>query len=56
MKITLNIPYIEKVGYGVKHVATAPKRKADEHLKAVMAQALLEVAETMQANIEKEQA
>jgi hypothetical protein len=56
MKITVNIPYIEKVGHGVKHVATAPKRKADEHLKAVMAQALMEVANTMQANIEKEQA
>jgi hypothetical protein len=56
MKFTVNIPYIEKVGHGVKHVATAPKRKADEHLKAVMAQALMEVANTMQANIEKEQA
>lgn len=49
MKFTVNIPYIEKAGRAVKTVATAPKRKADEHLKAVMAQALIDVGNQMAA-------
>jgi hypothetical protein len=53
-QIPINLPYIEKIGGGVKTVALAPKRKADEHLQAVMAQALMDVAKTMQANMDKE--